>query len=106
MSNYDRCNKNRKERMVNVLHRNNIFIECYPIVTNFVDIDECENEPSKEDKGKTTRAPAPSPPPGKEKLCSHICVNTPGSYQCDCPGGMVLSKDDHNCIGKGVLIKI
>lgn len=41
----------------------------------FTDIDECENP----------------------KLCSQICVNTSGSYHCQCLQGYVLSDDDHNC---------
>lgn len=45
------------------------------INTLFTDIDECENT----------------------KLCSQICVNTSGSYHCQCYQGYVLNDDDHNC---------
>ncbi|XP_055926693.1 sushi, von Willebrand factor type A, EGF and pentraxin domain-containing protein 1-like [Argiope bruennichi] len=29
--------------------------------------------------------------------CSHICVNVLGSYECECPDGMLLSNDGKNC---------
>ena len=42
------------------------------------DIDECELYPN--------------------KLCSHICVNTVGSYRCECPNGYSLHTDESTCI--------
>ncbi|XP_064481555.1 sushi, von Willebrand factor type A, EGF and pentraxin domain-containing protein 1-like isoform X4 [Ornithodoros turicata] len=32
-----------------------------------------------------------------EHACSHICVNTLGSYECSCPQGMVLNLDNKTC---------
>ena len=42
------------------------------------DIDECELYPN--------------------KLCSHTCVNTIGSYRCECPQGYSLHSDESTCI--------
>jgi len=37
----------------------------------------------------------------KEKnVCSDICVNTPGSYQCECEKGYKLGRDGRTCKGK------
>ena len=32
--------------------------------------------------------------------CSHICLNTVGSYTCQCQLGYNLDTDNHTCIGK------
>lgn len=39
------------------------------------DIDECES-------------------PG---VCSHLCINSPGSYQCNCLRGYIMEPDGHRC---------
>ncbi|XP_072529845.1 fibulin-7 [Salminus brasiliensis] len=31
------------------------------------------------------------------RLCLHTCVNTAGSYRCECPIGYALSRDSRNC---------
>ena len=31
--------------------------------------------------------------------CSHICVNTEGSFECFCRDGYVLDSDGKNCSG-------
>ena len=35
------------------------------------------------------------------QLCSHICINTIGSYRCDCPRGLTLAQDQSTCIEQG-----
>ncbi|XP_041425732.1 collagen and calcium-binding EGF domain-containing protein 1 [Xenopus laevis] len=32
-----------------------------------------------------------------ETVCSHICINTPGSYRCECPEGYSLEEDGKTC---------
>ena len=32
--------------------------------------------------------------------CQHTCVNTAGSYQCQCRSGYRLSSNGRNCVGK------
>ncbi|KAM8946822.1 fibulin-7 [Pelodytes ibericus] len=34
---------------------------------------------------------------GAPHLCMHICVNTPGSYRCSCPGGYKMQGDGKSC---------
>ncbi|CAB0028968.1 unnamed protein product [Trichogramma brassicae] len=29
--------------------------------------------------------------------CSHLCVNLPGTYRCECPEGLSLDLDGHSC---------
>ena len=29
--------------------------------------------------------------------CSHLCVNSPGSYYCKCPNGLQMSQDNKTC---------
>ena len=31
--------------------------------------------------------------------CSHTCINTPGSYHCECLAGYVLLPNNHDCEG-------
>jgi len=52
------------------------------------DIDECEG-----------RGPG---------VCSHLCINTLGSYQCDCHPGYVMETGGHSCkiTGKVFLMDI
>lgn len=50
----------------------------FSITDKVGDIDECELYPN--------------------KLCSHICVNTVGSYRCECPNGYSLHTDESTCI--------
>ena len=50
----------------------------FSIIDKVGDIDECELYPN--------------------KLCSHICVNTVGSYRCECPNGYSLHTDESTCI--------
>ena len=45
----------------------------------YIEIDECSNG---------------------EHNCSHTCINTPGSYHCECPKGFVLAEDLVTCKGK------
>lgn len=34
--------------------------------------------------------------------CQHVCVNTPGSYECRCKHGFFLSDNQHTCIHRSV----
>ena len=33
--------------------------------------------------------------------CSHFCVNTQGSYHCECPDDYILLPDGHKCAIEG-----
>ena len=33
-------------------------------------------------------------------LCSHVCVNDPGMYHCECYPGYVLAVDETACTGE------
>ena len=35
-----------------------------------------------------------------EMLCDHTCINTAGSYYCECNTGYELDNDNHTCNGK------
>lgn len=35
------------------------------------------------------------------KVCHQICMNTPGSYKCDCYSGYSLRKDGTTCKSTG-----
>ena len=37
--------------------------------------------------------------------CDHICVNTGGSYQCDCEDGFELQSDGKTCLPPGMPMK-
>ena len=30
-------------------------------------------------------------------VCSQLCINTAGSYQCDCHPGYIMEADGHHC---------
>lgn len=36
--------------------------------------------------------------------CMHRCVNTPGSYYCECKTGYKLVSNNHSCVGKPLKI--
>ena len=40
--------------------------------------------------------------------CSHLCINTVGSYSCSCHNGYQYGSDNHSCLGKinNILIMI
>lgn len=43
----------------------------------------------------------------EDKLCHHRCVNTPGSYRCECFPGYVLQEDAFTCLpGKAELTNL
>ena len=36
----------------------------------------------------------------KNRNCSHYCINTEGSYYCECPVGYNLQPNEHECEGE------
>ena len=36
--------------------------------------------------------------------CQHTCVNTAGSYQCQCRSGYTLSSNRRSCVGELIVI--
>ena len=56
-----------------------ILLSTYFLFLSFlIDINECDNE---------------------NAGCKHECVNTTGSYYCNCSEGYDLDEDNHNCLG-------
>ena len=56
----------------------------------FTDVDECSDE-------------------YPTRVCEHdtsICVNTPGSYHCDCKNGYVDVPTSHTCIGIVIVLLV
>ena len=58
-------------------------MQCFNLCTTYliifcIDVDECQN-----DNGG----------------CEHTCINTPGSYLCECDNGYSLAEDGHMCSG-------
>ena len=45
----------------------------------FIDIDECADEGSND--------------------CSHSCINSVGSFYCECDSGFALQEDGNTCTG-------
>ncbi|XP_014831181.1 PREDICTED: very low-density lipoprotein receptor-like [Poecilia mexicana] len=41
------------------------------------DVDECDNQ--------------------AQSVCSHLCINAPGSYQCECHPGFIIEADEYQC---------
>lgn len=41
---------------------------------------------------------------GADQLCSQICVDTPGSYRCECNQGYKLAMDGRTCYRDSELI--
>lgn len=35
-----------------------------------------------------------------DDLCMGSCINTPGSYKCQCPAGYEIQKDGRTCKGE------
>ena len=61
----------------------------------FIDINECENHGSHINNASTFS--------GSDKgRCDQICINTNGSYYCDCNVGYLLASDSFKCEGKFV----
>lgn len=36
--------------------------------------------------------------------CSHLCINSPGSYHCDCHPGYVMEANGHHCKIRGKVL--
>jgi len=34
-----------------------------------------------------------------------ICINSAGSFKCECPPGLILGPDGRSCLGKSFFIK-
>ena len=43
---------------------------------------------------------------GTGQLCSQICINTVGSFRCDCREGYTLARDERTCIKQGETLLI
>ena len=39
-----------------------------------------------------------------EQLCSQICVNTVGSFRCECRQGYTLAQDERTCVRQSKLM--
>lgn len=37
-------------------------------------------------------------------VCSQLCFNSPGSYQCDCHPGYLMEADGHQCKIRGKVL--
>ena len=37
-------------------------------------------------------------------LCAQACINTPGSYVCNCTPGYVLDSNGFSCIGEMIIV--
>lgn len=57
--------------------------QLHPTDLSCLDVDECTSPPA--------------------DVCKHICINTRGSYSCNCHPGFYLEPDDKSCKTKGAV---
>ena len=64
------------------------------------DIDECaEGLVSVGKPIQTYNSSRDGAPETNKFWCEHICINTVGSFECDCETGYYLENDNQTCLG-------
>ena len=60
-----------------------MLLACIPFIINYIDVNECDDEP-----------------------CDQKCTNTRGSFTCGCGAGYRLNDDGRTCSGESAMMTI